>query len=735
LELSYICQIARATIATLLTYMVDFFFRRKGVLAAAVHILTYLLATPGYSQLTGETVSIIDTLGYRLRMSRNSEDSVNALNKCANDLNREGQVNGKDYAEKALEIAIRTGFIKGRADAYANLAWFEIYIKNNSTNGQDYYQKAASSYEACKDYDTYGRMLIGLSSINLQSNRPETALEYALQAEEVLETNRGYSNEGFAYEMIGAIYYYKEKYTVALDYFTKARVTYERGEKWQLIIQVYNSLTETWLKLANAEMALQSARMALKIAKDHHLKLGEQSAVISMIRAFNGLKQSDSALVYTNYPKVFDREPFNYVLFTLSYERGVAYFNKGDLKNARNSFQDALERSKGVAELFEVSTVWLRLADIAKQENNFREGYSYMSRYVAMTDSLTSRKNKFTIEDIENRYLQQKKQSENDMLKMEIDMREAKARFERAVLAFTIVIAALGIFAAITMYRSRKIIRTKNKLLNEQFHEIQTQNKEILAQHEEIIMQSEQLKSKNEYLEELNIEKDGLMSIVAHDLRAPLNRTKGLAGLLNTRSMAAEDKVYLEKIIHVSNQGLNLIKDILEISSVQYENRNLRPDLIALKSFVEDELLRQYYDHANSKSIQLSCAIEEKLSIFTDPFDLRRILENLISNAIKFSPMGSKVFIRASRSDDLIHIGVLDEGPGISLEDQQKMFRKFQRLSARPTGGENSTGLGLAIVKALVERLHGRIFIDSEVGAGTEFIVMLPADATIKIVD
>jgi hypothetical protein len=103
--------------------MVDFFFRRKGVLAAAVHILTYLLATPGYSQLTGETVSIIDTLGYRLRMSRNSEDSVNALNKCANDLNREGQVNGKDYAEKALEIAIRTGFIKSKGVLMLMLTW------------------------------------------------------------------------------------------------------------------------------------------------------------------------------------------------------------------------------------------------------------------------------------------------------------------------------------------------------------------------------------------------------------------------------------------------------------------------------------------------------------------------------------------------------------------------------------------------------------------------------------
>jgi signal transduction histidine kinase len=713
--------------------MSDFFTRRTTMLPAIVYAMVNLLAFPAFSQSLENPVLIIDSLAFNLDSSETSQDSVDALNRCAEQLNKHGQTNGKEYAEKALAIAVRAGFIKGQADAYANLGWISAYVENNVMLAQNYLQKAATGYEDCNDLNLCGRMLTLLSSINLQLNRPETALEYALQAADILETNRGYSNEGLAYEMIGAIYYYKEKYSVALDYFMKARVSYERHERWGLIVQVYTSLADTWLKLNNPRMALEASRMALQVASAHKLKFTQQAAVFSMIKSFNGLQQSDSALFYTNYPEVFEGETFEYVLIELDYQRGIAYFNKGDLKNARRHFLNALENKKQGHELFDISVVLIRLSEISRRENDFREAYDYMMRYVSIFDSLANRKNKFTVEDIENRYLQQKKQSENDKLKMDIEMREAKARFGRVVLGFTIGIAALGIFAAVMMYRSRKIIRTKNRLLNEQYQEIQVQNKEILAQHEEIIMQSEQLKSKNEYLEELNIEKDGLMSIVAHDLRAPLNRTKGLAGLLNTKSFTAEDKFYFEKIIQVSNQGLNLIKDLLEINSVQYENRSLRPDLISVKSFVEDELLRQFHDHASSKSIQLFCAIEEKLCIFTDPFDLRRILENLISNAIKFSPLGSKVFIRATRTNDLIHIGVLDEGPGISLEDQQKMFRKFQRLSARPTGGENSTGLGLAIVKALVDRLHGRVFIDSELGAGSEFIVVLPADAPIKI--
>ena len=115
--------------------------------------------------------------------------------------------------------------------------------------------------------------------------------------------------------------------------------------------------------------------------------------------------------------------------------------------------------------------------------------------------------------------------------------------------------------------------------------------------------------------------------------------------------------------------------------------------------------------------------------ILADPFLIRIAINNLLSNALKFSPAQTTIEMEAAQVEGRIHFAVRDEGPGISAEDQKKLFKKFQRLGASPTGGESSTGLGLAITKALVEKLGGTIEVRSQLGEGTIFVVQLPPKA------
>jgi signal transduction histidine kinase len=119
---------------------------------------------------------------------------------------------------------------------------------------------------------------------------------------------------------------------------------------------------------------------------------------------------------------------------------------------------------------------------------------------------------------------------------------------------------------------------------------------------------------------------------------------------------------------------------------------------------------------------------------------LPQVLDNLISNALKYSPHGKNVFVRITKTEvqtvndddesvrvfSYIRFAVQDEGPGLSALDKEKLFQKFTRLSARPTGGEYTTGLGLSIVKKMVEAMHGRVWCESEFGKGATFIVELP---------
>jgi two-component system, sensor histidine kinase and response regulator len=105
---------------------------------------------------------------------------------------------------------------------------------------------------------------------------------------------------------------------------------------------------------------------------------------------------------------------------------------------------------------------------------------------------------------------------------------------------------------------------------------------------------------------------------------------------------------------------------------------------------------------------------------------LHQILDNLLSNGLKYSPMGKNLYLRLIKTEQVIRCEIQDEGPGLSLEDQQKLFSKFTRLTPKPTQGEHSTGLGLYIVKKLVEAMKGKVWCETELGRGATFIIEFP---------
>jgi signal transduction histidine kinase len=176
-------------------------------------------------------------------------------------------------------------------------------------------------------------------------------------------------------------------------------------------------------------------------------------------------------------------------------------------------------------------------------------------------------------------------------------------------------------------------------------------------------------------------------------------------------------------MVKVNDEGLRLIKDMLQVNSLTHQPVEEEP--INLHQLIHESVLPSLQEQANKKQISFCSSVDEELTLWSDSLSLKRILENLLSNAIKFSLHGATVFLRVLSSDDAVYISVQDQGPGISEADQKKMFKKFQRLSARPTSGETSYGLGLAIVKGLVDKLHGEIAVNSQLNVGTEFSIKL----------
>jgi signal transduction histidine kinase len=287
------------------------------------------------------------------------------------------------------------------------------------------------------------------------------------------------------------------------------------------------------------------------------------------------------------------------------------------------------------------------------------------------------------------------------------------------------VLLVLIVLALFIRANSEK--KRTNILLLAQKAEIEQTKAELIIQKQQILEQNLLLSKNNEKLIDLNNEKDGLVGIVAHDLRAPLNRIKGFAQILGFEENLNEDQLMmLKRIDKTCNAGIALIKDLLIINNIEYEStRIVKTDIemsIFLKNFME-----QFEYQASAKQIKLHLAdFSSPIMLQTDENFIGRILDNILSNAIKFTHQNKNIYIKCEEIDDTILIAIRDEGQGLSKEDQQKLFIKFQKLSAKPTAGEESTGLGLAIVKALVDKLQGEISVSSKIDEGTEFTIKLP---------
>ncbi len=242
----------------------------------------------------------------------------------------------------------------------------------------------------------------------------------------------------------------------------------------------------------------------------------------------------------------------------------------------------------------------------------------------------------------------------------------------------------------------------------------------------ELEQQRNELRNKNNELTNLNQEKDDLINVVSHDLRSPLNQIKGLAQL--TLMEITNERVvdYTGKMIEAADRLNNMISRILDISAIEAQKIELKPERVDVVSLVR-QVVDSFSQTAKKKQIELvanSNVTEGNIRIDKNYFI--QILENLMSNAIKFSNLNGNVEVSINYGKELVTIEVKDQGPGISEADQKILFNKFQRLSAKPTAGEKSTGLGLAIVKRYVDAMEGKLWCESEQGKGASFILEFP---------
>ncbi len=239
------------------------------------------------------------------------------------------------------------------------------------------------------------------------------------------------------------------------------------------------------------------------------------------------------------------------------------------------------------------------------------------------------------------------------------------------------------------------------------------------------------LKTARDRLTQLAEDKDELMGILTHDLKSCLGGMNMTAGLLCERIGRLNDdrlQQLSENIFRSSAQALSFVREFLANAATDH-GFALKISPIDLADIVATTV-EQYQDPARRKQISLQIdAPDQPVMALADATAVAQILDNLVSNALKFSSPGKSVYVSVAIVGGFAQCIVRDEGPGFTPEDKSRMFRRYVRLSARPTGGEPSTGLGLSIVYKLVQAMLGELVCESTPGAGTTFTVRLPQPA------
>jgi signal transduction histidine kinase/ligand-binding sensor domain-containing protein len=319
----------------------------------------------------------------------------------------------------------------------------------------------------------------------------------------------------------------------------------------------------------------------------------------------------------------------------------------------------------------------------------------------------------------------------------------------------------------------------------------------------ELIRQkNEELAQANAALQKLNTEKNEIMSIVAHDMKNPISAVvlqteilKEVAQEIDKPELAGTINEVASGILRISYRMLDMVKNLLDMNAfdegkimltmARIDVANICRSLIKIHSYTaaqkgitlfyaSDAVVKDYSSHtrqaletegqsalsatehsalfdATSDALSLPETQDHPIYITADVRATTQIVENLLTNAIKYSPVGKRVWIEVLTTPERITclqeqatmplnqrcvlLVVRDEGPGISDKDKERLFVRFSKLSARPTAGEHSTGLGLAIVKRFVDAMNGAIWCDSVEGKGATFVVQFPAsiDSTVSL--
>ena len=657
------------------------------------------------------------------------------------------------YAQKSMVLSRKINYKAGVGDALVQTAHAD-YFKGRFNQAIQEFDEAILIYQKLNDYTglsncymLYGRMYNLLANYKAALNYLNLALDINKKQNNETYESDCYKNIGIVYYSEGQLstaldYYYKalfiaiklknkafmaadyndigvvlqsmELYPKALEYFRKSLKLFAGAKNLNGVGTIYENIGEVMLNEKNYGKSIDYLTRSINIAKKQDDKDGLMSDYTDLGLCYGNIGRFPEALTNLDTSLQISRrykEVYNEAYTLIGF---ATVFNlQKDYKNAYKYAMEGQALAVKIGNVSVRSNAALQLNKTLAGLGKFDKAYKLLRQYIDLKDSLNNNESiqKLTSYNLDLNFAAKKQQlaqqeREKDML---YQQRMSQQRLINTI--FSIII--LGMIAvSMVYYRQKRKQQKINAMLEEKNHEVLEQKTSIDEQAQK--------------LNDLNTLKDRLISVLAHDLRAPLSTLRGLFDLLQDDTISHEQMLeMIPGVLKKLEYCWVFLDTLLFWINSQMENFESSAKNFYVKDIVAFEA-ENYQEQAALKGISLIDSVPEDVVASADPNSIRIVIRNLITNAIKFSREDDTIEITAEREDAHNYvITVRDTGTGMSDEQLKKLF-KSKVNSKAGTNNESGTGMGMLFCKDLVERCSGRIWVESKQGEGTAFSFTVP---------
>lgn len=500
---------------------------------------------------------------------------------------------------------------------------------------------------------------------------------------------------------IGTTLLYNEDLNRAIDYFKKVISLSDSTDISIAYATAYNNLGACYSRMADHEKAISYFEKALPAFIKINNRFQIAQAYANLGQSNYLLNNIEDANYYLNEAVKINRENnlSNQLIVNLIILARLQIMKK-EFAKAKESLQEANELSKTYNINYNKSDLLKAYSYYYSSINKFEKALEYKELELIHRDSVFNESKQKQITELETKFKTQLKEKENDNLKKDLSLQQLNAAKQTQIRNFLIAFALLVMVLIGILLNRARVKKRSHQIIKKQKNELEIANKT----------------------------KDKLFSIIAHDLRSPFNTIIGFSDFLHSDYDSLNDqerKLQISDIKNASHSAYNLLENLLTWARIQQGNIKVEPEILPLNKLIEASV-NNYISSAKLKDIELTYEYNELINVHTDQYSIELILGNLISNAIKFTPLGGSISILSETQDDMAIIKVKDSGIGLSDKAAEKIFKKGETYTSTGTNQEKGSGLGLVLCKEFIEMNGGEIWFCNKSQKGACFAFSLP---------